>query len=449
MPGASAGLSAPPLHARPIAALPPSHTRARGRTALAAASGLLLIVGTVLGGARPARAQQATEPSAQVPSGTQRAAPVDEAPATGPRRVAGRVVVAGGAAPRPLPDAWVTLHRVGPDAQSPLDSIRTSARGAYAFDFQATGSETAVYFVSSLYGGIAYFSPPLRARVTSGDAAEITVFDTTSTNVPITVRGRHLIVLAPSAAGEREVLEVFELSNDGGRTRIASGGADSSTWSSVLPAGATRFRVGQGDVGADALAERAGRVELYAPLAPGLKQITYAYTIASRGFPMSVPLQRGTTVLEVLIEERAASVEGAGLVEVNPVVQDGRAFRRFLAEDAPAAAVVRITVPVTTGQGERSLYVVAVVTLAGVLMLLALLRASGRLGRGRAVRVGGAGRGAAAENPERLAKQIHDLDASFARKRTPAPDADAAYQARRTELKDRLTAALAARHDRR
>ena len=42
----------------------------------------------------------------------------------------------------------VTLHRVGPDRSGPVESMRTRGDGSYAFRYQPTGSEDAIYFVS-------------------------------------------------------------------------------------------------------------------------------------------------------------------------------------------------------------------------------------------------------------------------------------------------------------
>ena len=40
------------------------------------------------------------------------------------------------------------------------------------------------------------------------------MFDTTSGPVPLMVQGHHLVVSAPKPDGGREIVEVYELSND-------------------------------------------------------------------------------------------------------------------------------------------------------------------------------------------------------------------------------------------
>ena len=88
---------------------------------------------------------------------------------------------------RPLSGAWVTLHRVGTDNAGPVDSARTGENGRYDFRYHATGDTSALYFVSSRFAGIAYFTPPLKERLVTGTAADLIVYDTTSAPVTKTM----------------------------------------------------------------------------------------------------------------------------------------------------------------------------------------------------------------------------------------------------------------------
>jgi hypothetical protein len=339
--------------------------------------------------------------------------------------------------------AWVTLHRVGQDSAGPLDSLRTGANGRYSFRYRPFGGDDAIYFVSASHDGIAYFSPPLRRAVVSGEDAEITVFDTTSAAFPLTVQGRHLIVSAADAAGARTVIEVFELSNDSART-LVGGGRDGErpTWSTALPAGAENFRVGQGDVPADAVTLDAGRALVYAPFAPGLKQLSFSYSLPGKRFPLSVTLPHPAAVLEVLVEEPTADATGAQLSEVDPVSVDGRTFKRFLAQDAPANGVMRVEVAGTDAP-DRAPALIAVLALVGAGMLAALARAFSR--RARPAAVSGAPAAGVGRPTDGLAREIAELDAEFERRTAPTDDDRATYHARRAELKARLTAALGGR----
>ena len=366
--------------------------------------------------------------------------PPDTSSAPEPRTVAGRVVRASAAGAAGVRGTWVTLHRVSTDSSGPLDSVRTRADGAYRFRYLARESDSAIFFASVSYGGIAYFTSPLRGTTVSGDAAEITVFDTTSAPIPLRVRGRHLIASAASSAGSRTMVEVFELSNDTTLTRV-TGPGERATWSALLPPGATDFRVGQGDITADAVNFADGRVLVFAPFAPGLRQLSFSYSVSVDSFPLSVPIDAEATVFEVLIEDPAGSATGAQLTEVSPVSVEGRNFKRFLGQDIPAGAVVTLSVP-TTAPTARPRFIPTVVAAVGAAMLLALVLALARR-RIRATPVSAVvERG---EDPERLARAMADLDASFERRAAPTAEERAAYERERGMLKSRLAAALASR----
>lgn len=306
--------------------------------------------------------------------------------ATGPRRhVDGRVVRQGDRVAVPVSHEWVTLHRVGSDTAGPIDSVRTDGSGHYAMEYRWWGAKNAVYFVSASYAGIAYFSQPLTESVERGAKADITVFDTTSHPIPLHVRGRHLIVSSPAASGLRTVVEVFELSNDTSATLVSSSASgDRPTWAMLLPAGAQQFRVGQGDVSEDAVTLVNGRAEVFAPFAPGLKQLSFSYSLPPSAFPLTRQLTARSSVLEVLLEERAARADGPGLRQVASVVVEGRPFRRYLAPDVPAASEVRLTVPAVLSD-RRAMYIAVILTAMGAVMLGGLATAFMRRAPGGAV----------------------------------------------------------------
>jgi hypothetical protein len=127
---------------------------------------------------------------------------------------------------------------------------------------------------------------------------------------------------------------------------------------------------------------------------------------------------------------------------VDAVSIDGRNFKRFLAQDAPPAGVLTIDVPSAPGARTRQIALYALLGAVGIAMLLTLARAFARRpasARPRAPRN--------APTPERVARQIADLDTAFERQRAPSDEARAEYQARRAALKAELTNLLAARAD--
>jgi hypothetical protein len=294
-----------------------------------------------------------------------------------PQQASGRIVRPGLGRMDPVSGAWVVLHRVGPDSAGPLDSVQSDARGRYSFRYARTGSDEAIYFVSASHDGIAYFTPPLAEGKVSGEAGEITVFDTTSGHVPMSLRGHHVVVSAVDANARRSVLEVYDFSNDSSVTRVAaSTKPENATWQVHLTPGATDFRVTQGDISAAAVSLANGVVSVFAPIAPGIKQLSFSYSLPAKAFPLKLPLEKSTEVYEILIEEKTGSVTGTHLKEVDPVTVDERNFRRFLASDMPenSLAVIDLPAPPPTRAIDPRILVAITLVLGGS-MVVALARA--------------------------------------------------------------------------
>ena len=138
------------------------------------------------------------------------------------------------------------------------------------------------------------------------------------------------------------------------------------------------------------------------------------------------------------MQEPTARVQGPSLREMAPVSAEGRVFRRFLAQDLSASAVMRIEMPRIIGaERERVYFGVGIALLAA--MAVSLVFAARRSVPRRAV---------ARPQPDRapsraLIRAIAALDTDF--ERLHADDAAReAYRAKRASLKSELAAALAA-----
>ncbi|MBW8771391.1 MAG: hypothetical protein JF589_16680 [Gemmatimonadetes bacterium] len=380
-------------------------------------------------GAAPLGAQRDT------PAAAPRAAAPSLVPATGPSLVEGRVVRPAPTGEVGVPGVWVTIHRVGPDSAGPLDSMRTERYGGYHFTYRRFGDPTALYFAASVYAGIAYFSAPFRAGAVRGDDAEIVVFDTTTGPVKFTVQGHHLVIGAPRPTGLRDIVEVYEISND---TVVTAIGRDSLTpvWSAPLPKGATNFVAGQGDVSASSIQRRGDSVVLLAPFSPGVKQLSFSYALDARAFPLDITLDRQNGLLEVLLEEPGAQVRAPSLRAQGNATTQGRTFKRFLAQNPAAGERVRIDVP-STAFAARSTLVTAVAVGIALAMVAALWVA---YRRGRAARPAAA----PAQPEESVATLASAIAALDARRDAHDPSLSSAdYDAERAALKARLAAKLA------
>ncbi|MEO5813910.1 MAG: hypothetical protein ABIT20_01395 [Gemmatimonadaceae bacterium] len=349
--------------------------------------------------------------------------------------VSGRVESPSGNTVTPVPGIYVTLHRVGTDSSGPVDSVRTDAGGNYMIRYRRALGDEAVYFAAAVYRGIAYFSTPIQGARVSGDEGAITVFDTTSKHVELHVRGHHVVVSAPKPDGSRDLVEVWELSND---TTVTVVGKDtlSPVWSTPLPRGATGVRAGQGDVSPDAIQARGDHIVMLAPFGPGVKQVSYSYGMPSSSFPLSIPIDKPTTVLEVLLEEPLAQVTGSTLRATDAATTGGRTFKRFLGQDADAGESVRITVPVTSA-ATRTIVLAVLAGAIALIMVGALARALMRRG---------------APVPALVVRPVHETDLLVAaiaaldarRERGDPTLGDDAYATDRAALKAKLGQALAA-----
>lgn len=289
------------------------------------------------------------------------------------REVRGTVILGSTGRDRGLGDQLVVLHRIAPTGSGPVDSVRTKRDGAFRLSFRADSG--ALYLFSVRYAGIGYFSTPLAGNDdAAADApAEIVVYDTSSTARNAALRGRHVIVSAPDPSGQRAMVEVFELANDSSVTLI-SATESSPVWRLHLPTAAIKPRVGEGEFAPQAVRFDSGEVKLFAPLPPGLKQLVVSYELPATAFPLSMPMERPSTVLEVLLEEQGGRAEGARLTAQEAVTVGGRRFQRALAQDVDSSAVLAITLPLvttTTGGGVAwiAIPVIALLALGGWLVV--------------------------------------------------------------------------------
>ena len=346
----------------------------------------------------------------------------------------GHVVVPRASDTIALPHARLVLHRVGRDAQGPIDSMVADGAGRFRFRFKADTS--AIYLLSSRYDGIEYFSPPVHTNPARPDTAiTLQVYDTSSTT-PIAIEARHIVVPRPGADGSRPVLDLIVLRNDGLRARVAPDSAHPS-WSLTLPPGSGEMQLGEGDLSPDAVARVGDTVLVLAPLAPGQKQFSIAYaTVATKG-RLVFPVGPAETPLNLLVEEPGARVSGGTLALADTQVIEGRSFRRYSGR-VPAGGSVTLTVPAGPVAAARRV----LVGLVGGLVLVLGAAAVWLVRRSRRPAVAPA----TGERDEaaRLLDAIAVLDARYAGREAEVPaDEWQRYTDERAALKARLEHALA------
>jgi hypothetical protein len=277
-------------------------------------------------------------------------------------RVAGHLVRLTVDGEQPIRAGRVTLHRIG-RTSGPVDSLLTSAIGAFAFDIAADSSS--MYVATARHHGIAYSSAPARLGEANGEF-EIVTFDTTSQPLRIGVAGRHLIVSLPDARGDRTVIDVLEIENDSVLTRVSAPGRP--VFTVPLPNGAVRPTTSQGDFIGSSVDFVDGEARVHAPVPPGVRQLVLKYVLPAAAMPVGITLTVPVAVLEVLVEEPEATVTltGADLSAGQSVTTEGRTFRRSLGSAVPSGSVVTIAPPVTSSGGIAGALGIMLLSTAGV-----------------------------------------------------------------------------------
>jgi iron complex transport system substrate-binding protein len=275
--------------------------------------------------------------------------------------VSGRIVRAAVGDPAPAAGVRVVLHRVGGDRQGPLDSARSGRDGGFRF---ATGRDTtAIYLISARWGGVEFFSGPVRFDDSPTPSRVILMVSDTSSIAPVDLGGRFLVVGAPDGRRQRTVVDLFVVRNSGTATRVARDSL-SPTWSAVLPPALSHRVADAGsEISPEAVRFRGDTVLVFAPLSPGQKQLLLEHVLAADWREWVVPLGDGAEQLQVVAEEPGASVAGPAVVSAEPQVVDGRTLERWIGKGWPGGEV-RVTFPDATGfEGQVVSGLVAVVLL--------------------------------------------------------------------------------------
>lgn len=248
----------------------------------------------------------------------------------------GRVVRLRGVDTLGLSGAKVILHRIGRDAQGPIDSLTAGPRGDFRFRFRP--DTEFVYLLSSGYAGIEYFSTPVHANPVRPDTGLLLIVSDTSSTAPVSVQSRHIVISKPANDGTRSALEIVVLQNAGADTRVARSG-DAATWGTRIPKGALGFQVGQGDLSPEAFQIRNDSVVLTAPIPPGEKQLAYTYTLPAALGTVRIPVEDSIGMLNVLLEEFDRTVTGGRLVKGDSQRVERRTFQQWNGPIAPGAIV--------------------------------------------------------------------------------------------------------------
>jgi hypothetical protein len=248
--------------------------------------------------------------------------------------------------------------------QGPIDSARADTRGH--FRFRLPGDTSAVYLVSARFAGIEYFSSPLRSDARGSDSAMVILVSDTSATARVEAASRHIVISKLGEDGTRGVLEIVGLVNQGDRTRV-SPDSGHPVWSHPLPGGTTTVRPGQGDFSPEALVIRHDSILLFAPLAPGEKQVVYSYSLPARITRLPLQFEVPIGEVNVLVEDADAEVSGGTLARADSQDIEGRTFQRWSGA-MPAVGAVLVIFP---SDRNRPWLLPALVGFIGLLLIVA------------------------------------------------------------------------------
>jgi len=335
-----------------------------------------------------------------------------------PASTAGRVVRLTGRDSVGAPATRVVLHHIGHVDQGPIDSQLTDSQGRFRFRFRA--DTAAMFLLSARYEGIEYFSSPLDQDAASAD---------TASSAPVSLQARYLVIRRAAADGSRPVLDLLILANRGWLTRVGRDSADPS-WQGSIPRGIAAPRVGETDFSADAILLRNDSVLVFAPIAPGEKQIALEYTLPA-GTPISIPF-RDSVPTNILTQEDSVRIQGGTMAAADSQMIEGERFHRW-AGVFKAGEVARISLGRGSGGGQLPGWVLpALVAVVGLGLLLAVVRFRPRRLSGSPL--------------DALTDQIAHLEARYAgRQAEVSAEEWNAYLRDRERLRGELAGHLAAR----
>ncbi|MEO8199687.1 MAG: hypothetical protein ABI679_04115 [Gemmatimonadota bacterium] len=343
-----------------------------------------------------------------------------------PMVASGRVVKLEGSDSVAVGGVRLVLHRVGRSQQGPIDSTVSGPDGGFQFRF--IPDTTVILLLSARFAGIEYFSSPVNSNPGLPDTALVVVVSDTSSTARVSQAARYLVIRRAAEDSSRAVLDLIVVVNKGSVTRISRDTIVPS-WAGRIPQGVTGARVGQADVSADAVVLRNDSVLLFAPIAPGEKQISLEYLIPP-GASIALPFPEDSVATNVLAQDAAAKVTGGALAAVDSQEIEGEFFHRWVGAPRPGD-VVQVTFGGASSGGVPSWVLPLLVTLAAGGMLFGLSRL-----RARRVPV----------SINTLTDRIAQLEARYAgRQEETTPDEWQEYLQDRERLRAELTAHLAAR----
>jgi hypothetical protein len=343
-----------------------------------------------------------------------------------PLTVSGRVLNQTIPDSAPAAGVRVVMHEVSPSVQGPVDSTATDRSGMFRFRFSADSES--VYLLSARHHGIEYFSAPLRGEGAVMLDTVLLVVSDTSSAVLVQAPNRHIVIAPPTSDGIREIVDFITLQAAGGRLTRVSPDSLTPNWAGPLPLNVRDARVGESDFSPDAVRIERDSVFLFAPIAPGEKQLLVQYWIPVDQASLTIP--SASDEVDLYIEGDGATADGPQLVAVAPEEIGGSQFARWSGTPPQGTSIdVRLSPP-----GRKT--ILPIIVLVGMMSLTLAVASVWLIRRPREAR--------ASADADQFIESLAQLDARYhGRQGEVAADEWKRYQRERAELKRLVVRALA------
>lgn len=249
----------------------------------------------------------------------------------------GRVLLGDG----PFAAAPVIVHRVGPDASEPLDTLRTGLDGGFRFRLQSVPNPAVregFYFASVEHGGVNYFG---RLIQTAAELDSLYVIQAYESEVApeggasIDLTARYILLEEQPDIGWTAT-DLMHLTRTGSRTLIAR--PDGATFVYPLPEGASDLEVGGNQMAPDAAELVDGNLRVTSAIPPGEREFVVRYRVLDPF--VTVPYPGSTHEAELLVRQPAPALQVEGLRAAPAVeMEPGSSYLRFAGTDLRDATV--------------------------------------------------------------------------------------------------------------
>lgn len=279
----------------------------------------------------------------------------------------GRVVLPGGG----VTGVEVELHRVTRDSSGVVGRANTTADGNFSLSLPPVDTAGfTVFFATAEHLGIRYFGAPIHPGQPHPEEYSIAVYDTVAAaSAPFAVQvPRRDIVLLPRPDRGWEVNEILQVENPGTATLVSLDGKP--TWEFRIPANATAFELGEGEIAATEIARMEDRVLLLLPLVPGRREIFLRYLLPPQEREFQVPIDSRTETLNLYVQQPSPALTVHGLESQTVIEAEGEQFLHFQGTgiDASSTVLARWEGPAAppVDPTTAAIVVVGLVLLAGI-----------------------------------------------------------------------------------